>query len=205
LAKGKSMSWKSSLSVGVWLCLFTALAWAFSSNPPDARTGAPGESTCADCHGNLNSGIGGVSIAGPQSYQPGDTLDLTVIVQQSGQSRWGFEVTVLDESNDPVGNMLVYDGARTQLSTDGVSGREYVKHTLAGTDAGNTDISPGWVVRWVSPESTHGPVTFYAVGNAADNNGGSSGDFIYTASFSYDENQVEAENSTWGGIKSLFR
>ncbi len=36
--------------------LVPLLLWAYSSNPPLSRTGAPGESTCASCH---SGGLGG--------------------------------------------------------------------------------------------------------------------------------------------------
>jgi len=187
------------------LCAFASLVWAYSAGPPNGRTGAPGELTCAEgCHGNLNTGPGSITIVGPASYQPGDTIDLTVTAVHTGQSRWGFELTALDDSAQPTGTIIVTDALRTQVSTDGGTGRQYIKHTSTGTDAGVANISPGWTFKWASPAGPTGAVNFYAAGNAANNNGFSTGDFIYTDHIRYDENRLPTRSESWGGIKSLF-
>jgi hypothetical protein len=50
-------------------------------------------------------------------------------------------------------------------------------------------------------------VTFYIAGNAANGNGSSSGDFIYTDVFMYDESHagLDDEPTTWSVIKDLYR
>jgi glucose/arabinose dehydrogenase len=168
--------------VAVSILGLASLVWAFSSSPPDARTGAPGESTCLGCHSSfpLDSGNGTLTINAPTSYSPGDTLDIDIQLADPDQSRWGFEVTVLSSSDDPIGELLVTDLSRTQKSTAG-TGREYIKQTNSGTDAGTPDASPGWSFQWVA-DGASGPVTFYAAGNAANSNFNTSGDYIYTAS-----------------------
>jgi len=152
---------------------------AYSSSPPDGRTGAPGELTCgtAGCHGS-NSGNGSLTLAGPDTYSPGDTLTLTVNLAQAGMSRWGFELTVLDDQNIATGDILITESARTQLST--TNNRQYLKHNAAGTDAGTADAAPGWTFKWASPSTGSGTATFYVAGNAANANSSSSGDVIYT-------------------------
>jgi len=196
---------KAALSVLIIL-VASPLAIAFSGTPPDGRTGAPGESTCAGCHGNLNVGTGSVTLNAPSSYAPGETILLNLVVEQVGQQRWGFEITVLDDLDQPVGTLNVVDVVRTQKSTAG-SGREYLKQTSGGTDPGTPNTSPGWDFSWTAPAGPLQAVTFYFVGNAADNNGSVSGDFIYTDSFSYDDTSVapEGAETTWGMIKSLYR
>ena len=61
--------------------------------PPTGFSGAPGESTCANCHfhGTLTAGSGvTVSLAGGNTYTPGGgPVSLTVTVPSSG----GFELT----------------------------------------------------------------------------------------------------------------
>ena len=78
----------------VMLCIFvfslTDQAAANPDNPPNGRTGAPGESNCTvGCHNSfaLNSGPGVFSISGPQKFQPGQTYELTVSINQIGQER----------------------------------------------------------------------------------------------------------------------
>ncbi len=170
------------------IAVITALALpltaaAYSSGPPDAATGAPGESTCgvAGCHGNLNIGSGSVSLTTPTQYRPGDTIEIIVNLQMLGQKRWGFEATVLNSQNQPIGSILRTDSVRTQLS-NASSGRQYIKHTSAGTDSGTLDEAPGWSFSWIAPAEGAGDVTFYVAGNAANASFTNLGDYIYTSS-----------------------
>jgi hypothetical protein len=185
-------------------------ALGFSDGPPDGRTGAPGEFTCADCHGNLNTGDGRVTVDAPSAFAPGDTIRLVVRVAQGGQVRWGFELTVLDDADVPVGDLIVVEPARTQFSLDTGTGRQYVKHTSLGTDLGSPDVSPGWTVDWASPDAPLGAVTFYIAGNAANGDGSSTGDFTYTNALMYGDDQTSAEtltdlHTTWSRVKALFK
>ncbi len=158
----------------------------FSTGPVNARTGAPGELTCnlSLCHNSflLNSGDGSFSLTIPAEFFPTDTVDIIINISDPGQMRWGFELTVLDSDTNPVGELIVADPLRTQISTDVGTGRQYLKHTAAGTNLGAVNVGPGWLVRWVSPFADVGPVFFYAAGNAANGNLLNSGDFIYTTS-----------------------
>ncbi len=185
-------------------------ARGFSGGPPNARTGAPGEGTCADCHGNLNVGDGRITVAAPSTFAPGDTISLFVKVSQPGQMRWGFELTVLDDADGPVGDLIIVEPTRTQLSVDVGTGRQYAKHTSVGTDLGTPDESPGWTIDWASPDAPLGAVTFYIAGSAANGNGFSTGDFIYTNVLMYGDDQTSADEltdfeTTWGRVKALFR
>jgi len=173
-----------TLTAGIIL-LATSIVWAYSAGPPDGRTNAPGESNCTvGCHSSfmLNAGDGSYSITVPASYIPGDTLDIQLDIADPGQQRWGFEITVLDNSNLPVGELIVTEPTRTQKTTDIGTGREYIKHTTDGTDNGTADIGPGWTLKWASPGVPAGDITFYAAGNAADGSFTNQGDYIYTAS-----------------------
>jgi len=162
------------------LLLSSSRAAAFSAGPNNALTGAPGEGTCADCHGNLNTGSGAFALSTVAAgYAPGETLTVAIALAQTGQRRWGFELTALDGANQRAGTLLLANATTTQLST-AATGRQYAKHTSAGTFNGTLDASPGWAVRWIAPAQGVGPVTFYAAGNAANGNGASTGDFIYT-------------------------
>lgn len=167
-----------SLPAILAIFLMTTLGWGYSDGSRlNRRTGAPGESTCANCHGNLNTGSGSVTIDAPSGFAPGDTLDVTVTVQNQGQQRWGFELTALDAGNLPAGSLLVTDAARTVLSTGG--GKQYINHTEPGTDAGTAN-GTSWSFRWVAPSTPVSSVTFYTAANAANNSGNTNGDSIYT-------------------------
>jgi hypothetical protein len=127
-------------------------------------------------------------------------VDLFVELEQTGQSRWGFELTVLDAADQPAGTIVRTDQDRTQIGT--ANGRQYLKHTFAGTDAGTGDASPGWAFQWTAPAQGAGIVTFYVAGVAANNNNNNSGDYTYTETMSFDQTPVET--ITWGRIKRLY-
>lgn len=168
---------------------WTSGAMAFSSGPPNARTGAPGETNCTACHSTfpVNSGNGGVSVSGvPGSWTPGADYDLTVLVEDDVAMRWGYEFTILDEGGSSVGTLTDLD-ADSQISSSG--NRTYAKHTSSGTRPG-TGVSATWTVRWTAPEAGTGDVTFYAAGNGANFNGANSGDRIYTTSVTWSEESV---------------
>ena len=177
------MKYRLIVTIAVAGILLGSVVLSFSTGPPDARTGAPGESNCTACHTSfpLNSGNGSLTITAPATYTSGQSIDVTVFIQDPGQSRWGFEVTVLDALNQPAGTLVVTDPARTQ-KTLALSGREYVKHTVNGTVQPGVNPESQWTFQWTASGPVSGPVTFFAAGNAANNNGFNTGDFIYTTS-----------------------
>ena len=67
---------------------------------------------------------------------------------------------------------------------------QYIGHTSTGTAAGQQD-SQTWTLRWIAPASSLGNVTFYASGNAANNNGENTGDNGYKTEVTI-EAEVEA-------------
>jgi hypothetical protein len=178
-------------------------ALGFSSGVPTGYSGAPGDDTCADCHGNLNNGSGGATITAPYSCSPGDTIEITVDVHQMGQKKWGFELTCLDGQNEPAGSFIVTDPGRTQLDTDGDTGREYMMHTSLGNDSGHMDMCLGWTFEWVAPAGARPEYTFYVASVAANNGSGAGGDYVYTAVHTVSETPVES--GSWSRIKQLYR
>ena len=174
----------SALAV-LLVLLASGMVIGHSSGPQNGRTNAPGESDCTGCHSQftLNSGPGALDITAPQFYRPGDTITVAVKLTNSGQQRWGFELTALDQVNQPIGHFLLTDTLRTQLSI-AASGREYVKQTSDGTDYGVFDTAPGWSLFWIAPDSGIGPATFYAAGNAANGFSNTAGDYKYASTTS---------------------
>lgn len=167
-----------SLTVLMVTALVPVMALAYSGGPPDGRTGAPGEQTCVSCHSSfpLNSGDGSFTVTGPDQFEPDMTYTITVELSDNAQSRWGFEITPLD-----IGSVTITDAANTQLSSSG--GNSYVKQTSTGTFSGNANGPVSWSFDWTAPSTPPDSVIFYAAGNAANNNFGTTGDYIYTTSF----------------------
>jgi len=157
---------------------------AFSVGPPGGHTGAPAELTCATggCHsGEPNTGPGVFVIEAPVSYQLGQTLQITVrhINSDNSRRRWGFQLTALTVANERAGT-LQSDGTLNILNNDGPgSNRQYIQHGLESSFSGQTG-GASWTFDWVAPADNVGPVTVYAAGNQANNDGTNTGDQIYT-------------------------
>lgn len=168
------------------LMLVAGAALAFTGGPPDARTNAPGETTCTDCHGTfpLNSGSGMLALTGlPERYIPGETYDLSLTLSDPDAARWGFELTILEDGGSSTGAITVTDDG-TQTSTTG--DRDYLKHNVFGVYPGTTG-SASWVFQWTAPAEGTGAVNLYAVGNAANNDFLMTDDRIYATSFGAEE------------------
>ncbi len=165
----------------MFLCIASSgSVFAFSWNPPNGRTGAPNENTCAaaGCHsGNaLNAAGGSLMLTVPGVYTPGMEYEIVVQLARAGQERWGFQMTALNSNNARAGTFATVDG-NTQL--DEQNSKQYIEHTLTGTSAG-TNNANSWRFKWTAPSIDVGPIMFYAAGNAANNAAGSLGDYIYT-------------------------
>lgn len=166
--------------VGLTLFVFDSrminVSHASISGPPASRTGAPGEMTCTDCH-NQNAGTGQFTITAPASYTPGQTYQIQVrhVTTDSTRRRWGFELTAL--SNNTMAGTFANLNANTRITTG--NSRSYIEHTSAGTFQNQTGGAT-WSFNWTAPATNIGPVTLYAAGIQANNNGSESGDQTYT-------------------------
>ncbi len=168
--------------------LFAAFSWSYSnkSQPPAARTLAPGEITCTGCHGGTLNTVSGLSFSfggGQTSYIPGNTYTIIVGVTDATKTIFGFEITALTSANtSSAGTFSVTNTTNTVLVIGVVSGnsRQYVGHK---NGTGNNS----WSFNWTAPVAGTGTVRFYLAGNAANGNNSSSGDQIYTANYAITE------------------
>ena len=167
--------------------LTVASVFAYSSGPPDSKAGNPPTNNyCTQCHASftLNSGTGTLAIEGlPENgFVPENTYSLTVTLDDPNMMRGGFEVTVIYDAGG--GNYLmgggfeVTDPTNTQLSDNTGSTPDFMKQTSTGSHAG-TSGPFSWSFDWVAPVELADMVTFYIVGNAANNNSSTNGDYIY--------------------------
>ncbi len=177
------------------LMVGTAIAFAYSDGPPDAKTGRPGEGTCLDCHSGAGSAdstdldglVGGW-------YEPDSLYSLTLSVRYAGQLRWGFELTVVDGSDSSAGQLIVTDSANTQYSSVAPG---YLKQTSVGTFRGTSGPAL-WTFSWRAPAAGTGPVRFYWCANAADNDGSTSGERICRDSLVLTETGVAEPGTVTG-------
>ena len=156
---------------------------AFSAGPPAGYTGAPGEEpeACAECHVPPDAGTGTISITAPQTYVPGQTYPITVTHSNpdATRKRWGFQLTVLDTSDEKAGELHNINDLTQVLNNQGPgSSRQYIEHTAGGTFVGQSN-GASWTFNWTAPAEDVGVVTFYTAGNQANNDGNTSGDYIY--------------------------
>ena len=154
--------------------------------PAPAHTNAPGEGNCTSCHVEfpLNSGSGGITITGlPANYKPGQQVELTVTLNQPDAVAYGFQLTAIDGRGRPAGAYTLPSSkpAPLQQVTGFVNGveRRYVEHTSNGVTPTQFGTK-SWTFTWTAPQRRVGKIDFYAAGNAADSDGSTNGDRIFT-------------------------
>ncbi len=149
------------------------------NNPPAAKTGAPGESTCAQsgCHSG-GSYTGTVTLSGlPDTVTTGQAYSIT-LTNASNAVRAGFELTCLDANNAASGTFT--NGTGTSNTTS--NGRRYIRQSSPHTLSGG---STSWTFTWNAPTTvTTEQVTFYFVSLCANGNGGKTGDNVFQATHS---------------------
>jgi hypothetical protein len=158
------------------------------NGPAPGHTNAPGEGNCTACHVDfpLNSGSGSLSVSGlPANYKPGQQIPLTVTLSQADAVAYGFELTSIDNFGRPQGNynFSMADPVQLQIVNGfiGNNQRRYIEHTFNGVTPTQFGTK-SWNFTWTAPAQRAGKISFYAAGNAADSNGTTSGDRIYTTS-----------------------
>lgn len=162
--------------------------YAFSTGSPGGRTDSPGDmSNCFACHtGSFNSGNAIVAINSndlANGYVPGQTYNIQLDVNNTNAAKVGFEVTAeKDADNSKVGTLLLNDANQTQF----VNSNAAITHTSAGSVPSSN--AKNWSFSWTAPNVAEGDITFYAAFNCANGNGTTTGDEIYTTSFTISEN-----------------
>jgi len=162
----------------VAICLFSITVFTYSSSPPAANAGDPGNGNCTSCHGGsaITSGTAWSSIAltglPNNGYVPGTTYTLTINGNSAATSKNGFQLTSLNSSNASAGTISAGTGTGLQTS----SGRTYLSQ--------NGSTSGSWSFNWTAPLSGTGTVTFYSAFNGSNSNSNTTGDNIYLKTFS---------------------
>lgn len=182
----------SLVAVGIYLFSNSAgnvIHAKISPGPPLGFTNAPGEGNCTGCHYTfpLNSGAGKIEITGlPASYALGQSYQVTVTLSHPTARAWGFELTALDANgtSSTVGTLAATSAATTlkRESSDSGQQRTYFSHNGETGIAQGKPGSNSWSFQWTAPATAVGDVTFYAVGNAANNQVSPEDDYIYTTS-----------------------
>ena len=174
----------------VTILFASAVAYAKITGPDAGYTGAPGDlGDCTACHDTFhfpNVGMGSVSLSGaPSVYNPGQQYTMMVTVQQTGQKRFGFQLTAIDQNGNRAGTLAPVSSDSQVNPETGAGGRQYIEHTEIGTSPTGPN-SRTWSIRWTAPSTDIGTVGFWFAGNAANADGTNQGDYIYTKHVSSD-------------------
>lgn len=193
----------STLLLGCWFLLTNHRD---PNNPPVARTGAPGETTCgaSGCHAG-GAFTGTVAITGiPDTVTANQSYTVT-LTNTSNAVRAGFQLTCLDGANAYSGTLT--NGTGTSIGTSNSTGRKYIRQSSAKTLSGG---SAGWTFTWKAPATAaEDKCTFYFVSLCANGNGNNSGDNVLVSNKSVVLRSVSAAgdpddpNAGWLVFKAL--
>lgn len=170
----------------IFTLLGLGMAWSvsFFFQPVTARTsGSPGgysgsiseNRTCGSnggCHGGgftTTSGIITTDIPA-SGYVPGATYNVIISYTQGSKTKYGFELSAENNSG-------IKQGTFTSDSKSKILGNKNATHIGSGSVFIGGVAT--WNLQWTAPLTDFGDVTFSAVVNASNSNGGSSGDAIF--------------------------
>jgi hypothetical protein len=177
-------------------------AIANTSHSPGAKTGSPADgANCTACHsGATQTATSWISSNIPMTgYVPGTKYTITLTGTHAGVVKFGFELTAENAQKAKIGTFTITNSTETQLTN--------MMHAVTHTGNGLTPSgdSKTWSFDWTAPVAGSGDVTFYASLNAADGNGGTSGDVIYNTNLTYTEDiNAGIENSDQSNSFSIF-
>lgn len=160
---------------------------AYSSGPPTAVTGSPGDgNSCVQCHGGPASTLSNAIVSDIPSggYVPGATYNFSATVSHASFNRFGFQISPQNVAGQLKGTLIASDVANTQLIGSG----KWITHTTAGT-AGTANART-WTFQWTAPAAGTGQVSFYGAFLKANNNNASSGDQVFQSVLAVQENMT---------------
>src|SRR5215469_5803284 len=132
------------------------MVYAFGTSPamPLGNTGAPGQGTCASCHGTLTAG--GVTVTAPTTYTPGGAaVPMTVNIPSTG----GFQLAVLTTPGNVQAGGLAAGSAQDVVTT--LNNIQYASSAVETTS---------WTFLWTPPATNVGSVRLYVTGGTLGTN-----------------------------------
>ncbi len=181
------------------LVVAPALLFAESKIPSLGFTGAPadhGGQDCSTCHnsfGAANTDKTGSLTVNMMDYIPSQQQTIRITVQNPNASRWGFQITIREQSDETLssGIFTVIDPTTTQVACDdgsqfgsqgpcnGTIARQFAEHLNAPT--GDAGTAYEFDVQWTPPSQEIGRLHVYVSAVAANNDGTPQGDRVYTS------------------------
>ena len=158
-----------------------------SSGSPGGASGSPGvgNQTCTSCHGGTAATRTGIITTDipTDGYVPGTMYTITVTISDPARTTYGFEVRA-EVNLKSVGTMTNISTAETKILSPGTN-NESATHKSTSISAPSGTKT--WMFNWTAPIAGTGPVIFYGAFNAANGNGGTSGDNIYKSQITVEE------------------
>jgi len=182
-----------------------------SPNGKVGYSGSPGEGNCTSCHsGTVNSGTATVAITAEPTlttgYVPGQVYTVSITISNSpspNNKRFGLDAEVLLSSGANAGTITLTNMNMMKMQTNkvGSNTRNNVTHTGSG-NVGPTNQT--FSFNWTAPATGSGTATFYASVMAANNDGGTSGDKVYTVNLAVPEQSVGVTESNLSNALAIF-
>ncbi len=125
-------------------------------------------------------------------YVPTEPQTIRIIVQHPQASRWGFQITIREQSDETLssGVFSALNAANTQVVCDdgsqfgsqapcnGTIARQFAEHLNAPTGPAGTAFE--FDVTWMPPDQEIGRLNVYVAAVAANNDDKPTGDRVYT-------------------------
>ncbi|MDC3407375.1 PKD domain-containing protein [Bacteroidia bacterium] len=162
----------------------------YTGGAPGGYSNAPNESNCTSCHnGTLQTSgtnFNNISLSNNFTgggYIPDSTYTITLNYSHTGKSKFGYQLTCLDNSNRMAGSFSLISGNnKSSMSSATISGntRNYMGQTRTGASGSG---SASWSFRWKAPSSNKDTLTIYAVVNSTNSSSSTAGDVIIAKQF----------------------
>ena len=184
----------ASIALTIMAIFLTSGLKSNQNGAPEGATGAPGDASnpyaCnyPGCHnGNALNASGGtfdqpvLLLNGYRvyNYAPGQKYQVQIKLTRSTMKVGGFQAISKIKGTSTITG-AASAGAHSGIFLNG----SYITHSYPQTAINGSVV---FTYDWTAPSTNVGTITIYAAGNAANNNGASTGDYIYTnkADFGY--------------------
>lgn len=146
-------------------------------------TGAPGDSSCGECHSGNNASLNGnITLSGlPTTIITGESYTITVTITNpnGNAARAGFQMVALTGTNTNAGVLAEHPDFidNTEILTV-FGGKKYIGHNPASDFPASNEIT--YLINWTAPASTGSNpiIKFYASSVIANGNNSSSQDRV---------------------------
>ncbi len=175
---------KNKKLVQISLFLFSLMLLAFSGNPPNGASGAPGDVACTNCHSGGTQDIEFNVLGFPQSdITPNTVYPITVEIIQNtpdtdANDRGGFQMTVIRASLPSSSSIGTLASTDANATVSFFNGRQYFEHNN-GAKFFNSQDTIRYTGTWTAPSSVSVlDVNVFATSVVANGNGVPTGDRV---------------------------